>query len=254
MSNSFPPPPSAAQISVANRTHWDADAEQYHQAHPEYLAGFNWCPEMLSEERVRLLGDVSHAHVLEIGCGSAPCARWLAADGVGFISAFDLSAGMLAQAGTGHEVALAQADATALPYRNDAFDVAFSVFGAIPFIPDLGILFEEVARVLKPGGRFVYSVNHPMRWIFVDDPASFQVYASYFEEGYTEFDEDGAPTYAEFQHKVGDHIRALAGAGFIVEDMVEPEWPEEVTQNWGQWSPERGRIFPGTAIFSARLG
>ena len=29
---------------------------------------------------------------------------------------------------------------------------------------------REVARVLRPGGRWVFAVNHPMRWIFPDDP------------------------------------------------------------------------------------
>lgn len=253
MPNFSPTPPSAPEIARANRFHWDTDAEDYHRSHPEYLRGFNWCPEMLPEAEARLLGDVSGSHVLELGCGSAPCSRWLAEDGVGFITAFDISAGMLHRAGRDHGVHLVQADALHLPYRENSFEKVFSAFGAIPFIRDLGALCEEVARVLIPGGRFVYSVNHPMRWIFVDDPDSLQVYASYFEEGYTEFDESGTATYAEFQHKVGDHIRALTGAGFLIEDMLEPEWPKELTRNWGQWSPERGRVFPGTAIFSARL-
>ena len=41
--------------------------------------------------------------------------------------------------------------------------------------------------------------------------------------------------------------------GFVVEDVIEPEWPEGFTGVWGQWSPERGEIFPGTAIFVSRL-
>jgi len=32
-------------------------------------------------------------------------------------------------------------------------------------------------------------------------------------------------------------------------DVLEPEWPENFTGTWGQWSPLRGEIFPGTAIF-----
>ena len=32
-------------------------------------------------------------------------------------------------------------------------------------------------------------------------------------------------------------------------DLVEPEWPEGHEGIWGQWSPLRGRLFPGTAIF-----
>ncbi|MGD7003301.1 class I SAM-dependent methyltransferase [Corynebacterium halotolerans] len=244
---------TAVSVSRANREFWDGDAERYHADHRTYLDGFHWCPEMLSEGEARLLGDVRDATVLELGCGSAPCARWLSGDGVGYVSAFDLSAGMLRRAGTGHDVGLVQADAMALPYRGSVFDVAFSAFGAIPFVRDIDALFRDVARVLAPGGRFVYSVNHPMRWIFVDDPASFAVFTSYFEEGYLEYDDAGAPTYAEFQHKLGDHVRALVGAGFTLDDVLEPEWPEDLTETWGQWSPERGRIFPGTAIFSAHL-
>jgi len=38
-------------------------------------------------------------------------------------------------------------------------------------------------------------------------------------------------------------------AGFVLTDIVEPEWPEENRQVWGQWSPLRGRVFPGTSIF-----
>jgi hypothetical protein len=32
---------------------------------------------------------------------------------------------------------------------------------------------------------------------------------------------------------------------------VEPEWPEDRTEEWGQWSPLRGALVPGTAIFCA---
>ena len=42
---------------------------------------------------------------------------------------------------------------------------------------------------------------------------------------------------------------ALRAAGLQVVDVIEPEWPEGFTQEWGQWSPLRGAIFPGTAIF-----
>ena len=31
--------------------------------------------------------------------------------------------------------------------------------------------------------------------------------------------------------------------------VIEPEWPEDHDRSWGQWSPLRGAIFPGTAIY-----
>ncbi|WP_342319656.1 class I SAM-dependent methyltransferase [Corynebacterium mayonis] len=236
--------------SSANRAYWDADAERYHAAHAAYLEGFHWCPEMLAEKDVRLLGDVSCARVLEVGCGSAACSSWLADNGAGFVAAFDISRGMLDKAR--RNIALAQADVLALPYRAESFDVAFSAFGALPFVADLQGALAQVRRVLVPGGRFVFSVTHPMRWVFPDHPQAFTAAISYFERSYEERDDKGELTYVEYHHTFGDYIRALRTAGFELVDVLEPEWPATLTETWGQWSPERGRLFPGTAIFICR--
>jgi hypothetical protein len=49
-------------------------------------------------------------------------------------------------------------------------------------------------------------------------------------------------------------VRLLTAAGFVLTDVVEPEWPEHLERSWGGWSPLRGRQIPGTAIFVTRLG
>ncbi len=67
-------------------------------------------------------------------------------------------------------VPLVQAGAERLPFRAASFDLACSAFGAVPFVADPGRVMAEVARVLRPGGRWVFAVNHPMRWVFSDDP------------------------------------------------------------------------------------
>lgn len=241
-------------VGDVHRRHWDADASRYHEEHASYLDGFHWCPEMLSESEARLLGDTSGASVLELGCGSASCATWLAADGAGFVTGFDISREMLSRSATSG-AALVQADVQAMPYRDDAFDVVFSAFGALPFVPDVAAVLADVARVLRPGGRLVFSVNHPMRWVFPDDPgpAGLLAQLSYFEREYLEYSDDGTLTYAEYHRTFGDWVQALTGAGFLLERVIEPEWPEHLTQTWGQWSPLRGRIFPGSVIFSATL-
>lgn len=244
-------------MSNVQRRWWDLDAERYHAEHENYLSSFYWCPEMLHEKDAQLLGDVSGARVLEIGCGSAPCTAWLAdantnANAV-LTTGFDISAGMLRHAHPG--LPLVQADARAFPYRSGSFDVAFSAFGALPFVDNIDTVFSEVARVLVPGGRFVFSVNHPMRWVFPDDPGIGGLIAgiSYFEAHYAEYDDDGALTYIEYQRTMGDWVRAINQAGFRLRDLIEPEWPDDVEETWGQWSPLRGKIFPGTAIFVTEL-
>jgi len=51
---------------------------------------------------------------------------------------------------------------------------------------------------------------------------------------------------------VGDRVREIVAAGLVLVDLVEPEWLEGMEREWGQWSPLRGELFPGTAIFSCR--
>lgn len=247
---------------AANRRWWDADADAYHVEHGEFLgdADLVWCPEDLRESAANLLGEVQGRRVLEVGCGSAPCARYLARRGADVV-AFDLSMGMLAHAvagagRTGTTVPLVQADVCEMPFADDSFDLAFSAFGAIPFVADSAGAMCEVARVLRPGGRWVFAATHPMRWAFPDDPgpAGLTAIQSYFDRSpYVEVNVEGVPAYVEHHRTMGDRIREIVAAGFILEDLIEPEWPEGFTGVWGQWSPERGEIFPGTAIFVCRL-
>src|ERR1044072_6589839 len=86
---------TSAESVAASGAWWDADADAYHQEHGDFLgvSDFVWCPRSLREEAARLLGDVTGKDILEVGCGSAPCARWLADQGARAV-AFDLSAGM----------------------------------------------------------------------------------------------------------------------------------------------------------------
>ncbi|MEU6075249.1 class I SAM-dependent methyltransferase [Micromonospora sp. NPDC047074] len=249
-----------AEARRASRHWWDADADDYQAEHGQFLGDldFVWCPEGVREADVRLLGELAGRRVLELGCGAAAAARWLATRGAHPV-ALDLSAGMLRHAAlaagrTGVRVPLVQADALALPFADAAFDTACTAFGAVPFVADSTAVMREVFRVLRPGSRWVFSVTHPMRWIFLDDPGEGGLTAvhSYFDRSpYVEQDEAGQATYVEQHRTLGDRIRELVGAGFRLVDLVEPEWPAGHEGIWGQWSPLRGRLFPGTAIFVA---
>ncbi|NLU83040.1 class I SAM-dependent methyltransferase [Rhodococcus sp. HNM0569] len=255
----------SAASAHASRAWWDADAADYHATHGEFLGvdspggEFVWCPEGTHEGDYHLLGDVEGRDVLEVGCGSAPCSRWLARQGARPVG-LDLSMGMLARGVEamrrgGPSVPLVQANAEVLPFADESFDLACSAFGAVPFVADSSALMREVVRVLRPGGLWVFSVNHPIRWIFPDDPGPAGLTAAlpYFDRSpYVEVDDAGVPVYVEHHRTIGDRVREIVAAGLELRDIVEPEWPEWLDREWGQWSPLRGQLFPGTAIFSCR--
>ncbi len=255
-------PVGPAETATANRRWWDGAADDYQAEHGGFLGDddFVWGPEGLRESEARLLGVVSGQRVLEVGAGAAQCARWLLGQGAEVV-ATDISGGQLAHAAridrgrAGPAVPLVQADARRLPLADRSVDIACSAYGGVPFVADSAAVMREVARVLRPGGRWVFSVSHPVRWAMPDDPGEpgLRITSSYFDRTpYVELDRSGAVTYAEHHRTLGDRVREIAAAGLVLVDLVEPEWPAANEQTWGGWSALRGRLIPGTAIFSCR--
>jgi len=251
--------PLGTEASVrASRSWWDAEARGYADEHARFLGddrpggALVWGPEGWTEAELGLLGPLSGRRVLEVGAGGAQGARWLASQGARPV-ALDVSLAMLRHAeGRDPVVPLVQADAGRLPFSAASFDLACSAYGAVPFVADVGAVFAEVARVLVRGGRWVFSVTHPVRWAFPDAPGPAGLVADrpYFDRTpYVELAPDGTASYVEHHRTLGDLVRALSAAGLRVRDLVEPEWPARNGETWGGWSPERGLILPGTAIW-----
>jgi demethylmenaquinone methyltransferase / 2-methoxy-6-polyprenyl-1,4-benzoquinol methylase len=114
---------------------------------------------------VAALGLAPGSRVLDLACGTGDLCREL--DGAGLRPVgFDLSFGMLASARTG--APLVQADALALPLPADAADGATCGF-ALRNLVALEPFLDELARVLRPGGRLslleVATPSNPLlRW------------------------------------------------------------------------------------------
>lgn len=248
----------------ANGPDWDRYADEYQATHGEFLgdAGFVWGPEGQTEEDLRVLGDVRGLDVLEVGSGAGQCSRWVRTHG-GRAIGLDLSHRQLQHSRrideiTGVAVPSVRATATHLPFADDTFDVVFCSFGALQFVHDIADAVSETARVLRPGGRYAFSITHPTRWMFPDDPGDGGLVASqsYWDRTpYVEVDDEtGTVAYVEHHRTLGDWVRLLAGTGFVLRDLVEPEWPADHHRVWGGWSRTRGLLTPGTAIFVANLG
>ncbi len=254
---------SEEESRAANGPDWDRYSDEYQATHGDFLgdAGFVWGPEGLTEETARALGPIDGRRVLEIGSGAGQCSRWVTTQG-GRGFGLDLSHRQLQHSrrideATGVRVPSVRGTATALPFADASFDVVFCAFGAMQFVAELDVALAEVARVLRRPGRFSFSITHPSRWVFPDDPGPAGLTASqpYWDRrAYVEVDPDtDQVTYVEHHRTLGDWVRVLAETGFVLSDLIEPEWPEGHDRVWGGWSRLRGQIMPGTALFIAEL-
>ena len=255
-------PVGGDETRAANRSWWDGEADDYYAEHGAFLgdSAFVWGPEGWTEDELDLLEVRDGMTVLEIGAGAAQCSRWLARTRRDLrVVASDLSMGMLRTArrieaaATAPPLPLVQCDGLALPFGDSTVDRVFTAYGVVPFVADSGAVVAEAARVLRPGGRFVFSTSHPLRWAFPDDPGPRGLTAttSYFDRTPYVETEAGMVTYAEHHRTLGDLVRQVVAAGLVLVDLVEPEWPARNDQVWGGWSPLRGRLLPGTAIVVA---
>src|SRR5689334_22112425 len=113
-----------------------------------------------------LLGELSGASALDLGCGSGTYATRLAARGARVVGV-DLSATMLALArdrAQARQVALEMLVADInkpLPFSSAQFDLVFTAT-ALHYVEDLRSVLREMARVMRPQGRLLASVLHPM--------------------------------------------------------------------------------------------
>ncbi len=233
----------------AARSWWDANAAEYLAEHGRFLAaGLIWGPEGISERELALLAPYNGIRALEVGAGAGQGTAYLAAQGATTI-ALDISGRMLAHAK--HDL-LVQGDARRLPFQDESFELVFSAYGALPFLPDAQQVLIEWRRVVTEGGRIAFSVTHPIRWAFPDSPGEDGLTAtgSYFDRRpYVEKNASGEVTYSEHHRTIGDWIDAINQAGLRLVRLIEPEWKSSNSETWGGWSPLRGAHIPGTAIF-----
>ena len=147
-----------------------------------------------------------------------------------------------------------QADVCEMPFLDGSFDLAFSAFGAIPFVADSAGAMREVARVLRPGGRWVFAATHPMRWAFPDDPgpAGLTAIQSYFDRSpYVEVDEQGVPAYVEHHRTMGDRIREIVGGRVRAAGRHRTGMAGRVRRDVGAVVARAGRDVPRDRDFRA---
>lgn len=144
-------------IAILERSGLDQDnitEEDLHSVDQMHLRGRTAAQEFLDSLAINA-GD----SVLDIGSGLGGPARMAASryganvTGIDLTEAFCESARQLNALVGLERIRIEQGDALSMPFADNSFDVVFTLHVAMN-IPDKDALYREIARVLKPGGRF----------------------------------------------------------------------------------------------------
>jgi ubiquinone/menaquinone biosynthesis C-methylase UbiE len=211
-------PRSARELYDESHTAWA-------RREPSSLSDFTARPAVLE-----LCEPYAGAKVLDLGCGEGYCARLLARGGAGRVLGIDVSGGMIDAARREEQreplgLQFQVGDALALAnLETHSFDLVLAMFLFNYLTTDaMATCMTEVARVLRPGGRFVFAVPHPaLPWMRAPAPPFyFEVPANdYFAARNQRFagkiwKRDGTALEVQVVHKTfEDYFAGLRHAGF----------------------------------------
>ena len=172
--------------------------------------------------------------VLDIGCGEGQVARLAVTGGATTAIGIDPTwAQVQVAAERGGGAAYSRAGAAALPFADASFDAAIACL-VFEHIEDVDEAIAEVARVLAPGGRFLFFLNHPLLqtpnsgWIddqILDPPEQYWRIGPYLIEDAT-IEEVEKGVFIPFIHRpLSRYVNALAANGLLLTRVEEPAPP-----------------------------
>lgn len=230
-----------------NRARWDEVVDVHVTSDFYRVAEFKRGETSLDPLILSEIGNVAGLKLLHLQCHFGLDTLSLARLGA-YVTGLDFSPKAIAAARalaaeTGIEAHFIEARIEQAPdLAGTDFDMVFTSWGVLVWLPDIALWAQTVARCLKPGGRFYLAEGHPMTWIFEDRNESYldnlHVVRSYFLDGAQHWDDlrDYADpsvslnhhTSNEWQHTLGDVVTALAQAGLRIDFLHEHDklvWP-----------------------------
>lgn len=210
---------------------------------------------------LKLLGDLNARKLLDLGCGGGQTSVFFAKKGA-LVTGVDFSqkqidfARELAKREKIKASFLQGKIEDLLMFEDDSYGLVNSSH-TIHYVSNLEKCFSEVFRVLKPGGKFVFSVSHPLNYITETENSRLLLKRSYFQKGKYEWNWEYPETgvkYAMYLYmrRVSDYFTTLRKSGFIVEDLLEPKTDLDKNSPWYGQAETDEEMVPGALIFGAR--
>jgi 2-polyprenyl-3-methyl-5-hydroxy-6-metoxy-1,4-benzoquinol methylase len=238
-----------------NKKSWNNRTDTHLKSEFYDLERFLKGKSSLNDIELKLLGDLKGKSILHLQCHFGQDTISLSKLGAE-VTGVDLSDKAIESAGKiaaqmNTDVTFICCDIYDLPkYLDQKFDIVFTSYGTITWLPDLDRWAKLISSYLKPNGRFVFAEFHPVVWMFDDD--FNHVAYNYFNTGpiietengtYADREAEISQQYVCWNHSISEVITGLIQNGLTINSMQEFDYsPYNCFNNTIEFEPGKYRI------------
>jgi 2-polyprenyl-3-methyl-5-hydroxy-6-metoxy-1,4-benzoquinol methylase len=238
-----------------NRNSWNDRVETHLKSDFYKLDDFKKGWNSLKEIELPLLGDLRGKKVLHLQCHFGQDTLSMARMGAK-CTGIDLSneaidAAKKLNAEMGLDAEFIACDVYSLgEHLKEKFDIIFTSYGTIGWLPDLDRWAAIIDRFLKADGSFVFAEFHPVVWMFDDNFEKIKY--SYFNRDIIKEEESGTyadreadikPTYISWNHNMAEVLTALMKINLSLESFLEFDYsPYNCFAGTVEFEPGKFRI------------
>ena len=238
-----------------NRNSWNNRTETHIKSDFYDVEGFIQGKSSLNEIELNLLGDIKGKKILHLQCHFGQDTLSLSRLGAE-VTGIDLSDEAIKNARALAEQIQSSAqfvccDIYDLPHHlKEQFDIAYTSYGVIGWLPDMDKWAQVIRTFLKPGGKFVFVEFHPVVWMFDDDFQKIEY--NYFnreaivetESGtYADKGADITQSYVCWNHSMSEVVSSLMKVGLSINQFEEFDYsPYACFAHTVEFKPNKYRI------------
>jgi 2-polyprenyl-3-methyl-5-hydroxy-6-metoxy-1,4-benzoquinol methylase len=238
-----------------NRQSWNNRTETHLKSEFYDLDGFLKGKTSLNEIELNLLGEIKGKTILHLQCHFGQDTISLSRLGAD-VTGVDLSDKAIESAkqianDTNSNTKFICCDIYELPnHLDEKFDIVFTSYGTIGWLPDLDKWAKIISKYLKPNGQFVFVEFHPVVWMFDDNFE--KIGYRYFNSGailetesgtYADKKADITQSYVMWNHGIGEVLSSLIKNGLEIKSFDELDYsPYNCFNKTIEFEPKKFRI------------
>ncbi len=241
-------------IFEQNRESWNNRAEVHYDSDFYNNKAFIEGESSLNSIELDLLGNIKGQRVLHAMCHFGQDSLSMARMG-GEVTAFDISDKAIQKAEELARTIGVKANFITTSYYDlpqvldEQFDLFFTTYGVLGWLPDLDKWAEIAAQFTKTGGRLILVEFHPVIWMYDDQFQKIEY--NYFNEemittedsSYTDKNSEVKNRFNSWNHSLSEVMSALINAGFRIEKFQEFNYsPYDCFSNTKEISKGKFRI------------